>query len=238
MKIDAGALQRPVAMIPRKPCGHHSSLLPLVGTGSGQAAVYAGGLPAGTGVGGRTARARRGRGRHRTRAQPGEQAEAALLRLRPTGLRCRARPFGMRHSPAPASPAVGLSFPHRQADAYLRDATLRARFPKTPVAGSDGATADQPSALLQWFSPPALRVLAVAQGEAFAGQAARSWVSEIRSHWATRGRHGGRGVSAGKGDVGTTVGVDGGSAPTKTLNPGASRSRAMRPRQLSVDEKG
>ena len=58
------------------------------------------------------------------------------------------------HLPAQIS---SFRFPHRNADAYLRDAMLNGtKFLNTEVgAAIFGATADKPEALLQWF-PQAL----------------------------------------------------------------------------------
>jgi CRISPR-associated protein Csb1 len=80
----------------------------------------------------------------------------------------------------------GFRFPHRQADAYLRDATLDGEdFPKTQLGRElMEATADQPSALLQWF-PQALLYgfwqshLGKRRSHA---KLARSWVSEIAGY--------------------------------------------------------
>ncbi len=82
--------------------------------------------------------------------------EAALLRLRSElGLPDLELDLSGCGSLPPHLPRrlSGFRFPHRQADAYLRDATLDgADFPKTPVGRElMEATADQPSALLQWF---------------------------------------------------------------------------------------
>lgn len=74
-------------------------------------------------------------------------------------------------------------FPHRNADAYLRDADLDGtRFPNTPVGQAIfGATADQPEALLEWF-PQALLFgfwqshLGKKRSQA---KLARGWSSEI-----------------------------------------------------------
>lgn len=74
-------------------------------------------------------------------------------------------------------------FPHRQADAYLRDALLDGkRFPDTDLGRALlAANADEPNALLQWF-PQALLFgfwqshLGKKRSQA---KLARSWVSEI-----------------------------------------------------------
>jgi hypothetical protein len=74
-------------------------------------------------------------------------------------------------------------FPHRNADAYLRDAMLNgAKFPDTDAgAAIFGATADKPEALLQWF-PQALLFgfwqshLGKKRSQA---KLARAWTSEI-----------------------------------------------------------
>ncbi|MGH9103640.1 MAG: type I-G CRISPR-associated RAMP protein Csb1/Cas7g, partial [Acidimicrobiales bacterium] len=77
----------------------------------------------------------------------------------------------------------GFRFPHRQADAYLRDAVLDGQgFPSTEM-GRDilGATAERPEALLRWF-PQALLFgfwqshLGKKRSQA---KLARSWFSEI-----------------------------------------------------------
>jgi CRISPR-associated protein Csb1 len=112
--------------------------------------------------------------------------EAALFRLGPQlGLpdveldlsECGSMP---PHLPRSLS---GYRFPHRQADAYLRDATLGGtEFAETSV-GKDllAATADNPGAVLQWF-PQALLFgfwqshLGKKRSQA---KLARSWVSEI-----------------------------------------------------------
>lgn len=77
----------------------------------------------------------------------------------------------------------GFRFPHRQADAYIRDSLLRGKpFAKSPVgAALTNATADDPEILLQWF-PQALLYgfwqshLGKKRSQA---KLARSWVSEI-----------------------------------------------------------
>lgn len=115
--------------------------------------------------------------------------EAALQRLRPTlGLpeleldlaSCGELP---PHLPRALS---SFRFPHRQADAYLRDALLDGvAFSKTP-AGKDlaEATADRPGAIFQWF-PQALLFgywqshLGRKRSQA---KLARSWVSEIAGY--------------------------------------------------------
>jgi CRISPR-associated protein Csb1 len=115
--------------------------------------------------------------------------EAALLRLRSElGLpdveldlsECGPLP---PHLPRRLS---GFRFPHRQADAYLRDATLDgADFPKTPVGRElMEATADQPSALLQWFPQALLYGFWQShQGKRRShAKLARSWVSEIAGY--------------------------------------------------------
>jgi CRISPR-associated protein Csb1 len=76
-----------------------------------------------------------------------------------------------------------LRFPHRQADAYVRDSLLDgAEFKKTPIGVAlVNATADYPHALLQWM-PQALLLgfwqshLGSSRSQA---KLARSWVSEI-----------------------------------------------------------
>jgi CRISPR-associated protein Csb1 len=80
----------------------------------------------------------------------------------------------------------GFRFPHRHADAYLRDAMLDGRsFPETPVgAAIVNATAEEPMALFQWF-PQALLFgywqshLGKKRAQA---KLARSWVSEIAGY--------------------------------------------------------
>lgn len=77
----------------------------------------------------------------------------------------------------------GLRFPHRQADAYLRDAVLDGMpFPKTEIGRRIlDATADTPDALFEWF-PQALLFgfwqshLGKKRSQA---KLARSWVSEV-----------------------------------------------------------
>ncbi len=114
--------------------------------------------------------------------------EAALQRLRPElGLPELELDLSGGDLP-PHLPGVlsGFRFPHRQADAYLRDAMLDGTaFPKTPV-GQElmAATADNPAALLQWF-PQALLYgfwqshLGKKRSQA---KLARSWVSEIAGY--------------------------------------------------------
>jgi CRISPR-associated protein Csb1 len=74
-------------------------------------------------------------------------------------------------------------FPHRQADAYLRDATLEGKpFPSTPIGKAlFEATADNPAALLEWFPQAALYGFWQSHLGKKRSQAklARSWVSEI-----------------------------------------------------------
>jgi len=77
----------------------------------------------------------------------------------------------------------GFRFPHRQADAYLRDSMIGdARFQSTPVGQAlFSATADDPGALFAWF-PQALLFgywqshLGKKRSQA---KLPRSWVSEI-----------------------------------------------------------
>ena len=77
----------------------------------------------------------------------------------------------------------GFRLPHRQADAYLRDATLNGEpFTKTPVGTAlFSATADRPQALLQWFPQALLYGFWQSHLGPKRSQAkfARSWVSEI-----------------------------------------------------------
>lgn len=77
----------------------------------------------------------------------------------------------------------GFRFPHRQADAYLRDATLGGEaFPKTELGRALlSSSAEDVTALLQWFPQAALfgfwqSHLGKKQSQA---KLARSWVSEI-----------------------------------------------------------
>jgi CRISPR-associated protein Csb1 len=76
-----------------------------------------------------------------------------------------------------------FQFPHRQADAYLRDATLDGQpFPRTPLGQSlFRATADNPVAILEWFPQAALYGFWQSHLGKKRSQAklARSWVSEI-----------------------------------------------------------
>lgn len=80
----------------------------------------------------------------------------------------------------------GFRFPHRHADAYLRDAMLDGQpFPRTPVGKAIvEATAEEPTPLFQWF-PQALLFgywqshLGKRQTQA---KLARSWVSEIAGY--------------------------------------------------------
>jgi CRISPR-associated protein Csb1 len=77
----------------------------------------------------------------------------------------------------------GFRFPHRQADAYLRDASLDGvSFPRTEVGQSLlAATADEPEALFQWFPQALLFGFWQSHLGRKGSQArlARSWVSEI-----------------------------------------------------------
>ena len=77
----------------------------------------------------------------------------------------------------------GFRFPHRQADAYLRDATLDGRpFPKTELGQALlGSSADDITALLEWFPQAALFGFWQSHLGKKRSQAklARSWVSEI-----------------------------------------------------------
>jgi CRISPR-associated protein Csb1 len=77
----------------------------------------------------------------------------------------------------------GFRFPHRHADAYLRDATLDGvAFPKTAVGKAlMNATADRPQALLEWFPQTLLFGFWQSHLGPKRSQAklARSWVSEV-----------------------------------------------------------
>lgn len=77
----------------------------------------------------------------------------------------------------------GFRFPHRQADAYLRDSTLDGvDLYRTDLGRAlRDATADRPAALLQWFPQALLFGYWQSHLGKKAGQAklARSWVSEI-----------------------------------------------------------
>src|SRR5205807_2877406 len=77
----------------------------------------------------------------------------------------------------------GFRFPHRHADAYLRDAMAgESRFQDTPTGTALlGATADEPVALYEWFPQSLLfgywqSHLGKKRSQA---KLARSWVSEI-----------------------------------------------------------
>lgn len=76
-----------------------------------------------------------------------------------------------------------LEFPHRQADAYLRDCTVKGQaFARTDIgAALLAATADNPSALYEWFPQALLFGYWQSHLGKKASQAklARSWVSEI-----------------------------------------------------------
>lgn len=77
-------------------------------------------------------------------------------------------------------------FPHRQADAYLRDATLDGKpFSRTPIGQALlGATADDPLPLLEWFPQAALYGFWQSHLGKKRSQAklARSWVSEVAGY--------------------------------------------------------
>jgi CRISPR-associated protein Csb1 len=77
----------------------------------------------------------------------------------------------------------GFRFPHRQADAYLRDASLDGvAFPRTEVGRALlAATADEPGALFEWFPQALLFGFWQSHLGRKGSQArlARSWVSEI-----------------------------------------------------------
>jgi CRISPR-associated protein Csb1 len=78
---------------------------------------------------------------------------------------------------------TGFRFPHRQADAYLRDASLGGtHFPRTETGRAIlAATADRPAALFQWFPQALLFGFWQSHLGKKGSQAklARSWVSEI-----------------------------------------------------------
>jgi CRISPR-associated protein Csb1 len=78
---------------------------------------------------------------------------------------------------------TSFRFPHRQADAYLRDSTLNGTaFAKTEIgSGIFSATADNPFALFQWFPQALLFGFWQSHLGKKGSQAklARSWVSEI-----------------------------------------------------------
>jgi CRISPR-associated protein Csb1 len=112
--------------------------------------------------------------------------EAALQRLRPKlGIPEMELDLSECGSLPPHLPRTlsGFRFPHRQADAYLRDAMLDgSEFPKTAVGQEVmTATGDNAAGLLQWF-PQALLFgfwqshLGKKRSQA---KLARSWVSEI-----------------------------------------------------------
>ncbi|MGH9069734.1 MAG: type I-G CRISPR-associated RAMP protein Csb1/Cas7g [Acidimicrobiales bacterium] len=77
----------------------------------------------------------------------------------------------------------GLRFPHRSADAYLRDSELGGvAFDKTPVGAAIlAATAENPEALFEWFPQALLFGFWTSHLGKKRSQAklARSWVSEI-----------------------------------------------------------
>jgi CRISPR-associated protein Csb1 len=80
----------------------------------------------------------------------------------------------------------GFRFPHRHADAYLRDAMLNGQpFPRTPVGSAIvEATAEEPTPLFQWFP----QALLFGYWQSHLGKRrtqaklARSWVSEIAGY--------------------------------------------------------
>lgn len=83
------------------------------------------------------------------------------------------------HLPAQIS---SFRFPHRNADAYLRDAMLGdTRFPRSETgAAIFGATADKPEALLQWFPQALLFGFWQSHlGRRSQAKLARAWISEI-----------------------------------------------------------
>ena len=139
--------------------------------------------------------------------------EAALERLAPDlGLPTVVLDLSEVGPLPPHLPAklTSFRFPHRQADAYLRDSTLDGtQFAKTEIGATIlAATADNPHALFQWF-PQAL-LLGFWQShlgkKGSQAKLARSWVSEI-------------------------VGVRPGSVDTRTLGLKGD------PLNLSIDEK-
>lgn len=90
------------------------------------------------------------------------------------------------HEPLPPHIPRQLSsfrFPHRQADAYLRDAFLDGEaFPRTEIGRAIfDATADRPHALLEWFPQSLLFGFWQSHLGKKGSQAklARSWVSEV-----------------------------------------------------------
>ncbi len=91
---------------------------------------------------------------------------------------------GIEHLPPHLPTSLnGLRFPHRSADAYLRDALLDGEaFTRTPTGKAIlTATADAPQALFEWFPQALLFGFWVSHAGRKASQAklARSWVSEI-----------------------------------------------------------
>ena len=83
------------------------------------------------------------------------------------------------HLPAQIS---SFRFPHRNADAYLRDAMLDGtKFLKSEAgAAIFGATADKPEALLQWFPQALLFGFWQSHlGKRSQAKLARAWISEI-----------------------------------------------------------
>ena len=112
--------------------------------------------------------------------------EAALERLAPDlGLPTVVLDLSEVGPLPPHLPAklTSFRFPHRQADAYLRDSALDGKpFAKTEIGATIlAATADNPHALFQWF-PQAL-LLGFWQShlgkKGSQAKLARSWVSEI-----------------------------------------------------------
>jgi CRISPR-associated protein Csb1 len=115
--------------------------------------------------------------------------EAALDRLRPT-LGLPVVELDLSHITALPSHLPrrlsGFRFPHRHADAYLRDATLDGKpFPQAPLGASIvNATAEEPAALFQWFP----QALLFGYWQSHLGKKrtqaklARSWVSEIAGY--------------------------------------------------------
>lgn len=115
--------------------------------------------------------------------------EAALEKLRPSlglpevVLDLGSIPTLPSHLPRQLS---GFRFPHRQADAYLRDAMLDGKpFSMTSVGATIvNATADEPQALFEWFPQALLYGYWQSHLGKHRTQAklARSWVSEIAGY--------------------------------------------------------
>lgn len=169
----------------------HTALEPLAGPGSPvKPAVYGGGLY-------QTDRRWFGEGNAREPVDvvvidnvpsQANRLEAALQRLRPE-LGLPEIVLDLSDTPLPPHLPKSLSsfrFPHRQADAYLRDAQLDGQpFEETEEGRAlMSATADGAAALLQWF-PQALLFgfwqshLGKKRSQA---KLARSWISEIAGY--------------------------------------------------------